>query len=251
MIKEAIKKITEGTNLTKEEALEVMNEIMSGNTTQSQTAAFLTALHIKGETVDEIAACAYGMRSHATALNKDGMDVLEIVGTGGDASNSFNISTTAAFVVSSTGVRVAKHGNRAASSKCGTADCLEALGVNLLVEPDRNAEILKNNNMCFMFAQKYHSAMKYVGLVRKEIGLPTVFNILGPLTNPAHNDYQLLGVYDFLEEVYLSDESKLNYQGYGNIQDAVITGGEDPDDYVSGLTELINQYHDDMVKLCQ
>ena len=227
MIKEAIKKITEGTNLTKEEALEVMNEIMSGNTTQSQTAAFLTALHIKGETVDEIAACAFGMRSHATALNKDGMDVLEIVGTGGDASNSFNISTTAAFVVSSTGVRVAKHGNRAASSKCGTADCLEALGVNLLVEPDRNAEILKNNNVCFMFAQKYHSAMKYVGLVRKEIGLPTVFNILGPLTNPAHNDYQLLGVYD---EALMEPMARALYE-LGVVRAVVVHG-------VDGLDEI-------------
>ena len=167
------------------------------------------------------------MRSHATALNKDGMDVLEIVGTGGDASNSFNISTTAAFVVSSTGVRVAKHGNRAASSKCGTADCLEALGVNLLVEPDRNAEILKNNNMCFMFAQKYHSAMKYVGLVRKEIGVPTVFNILGPLTNPAHNDYQLLGVYD---EALMEPMARALYE-LGVVRAMVVHG-------VDGLDEI-------------
>lgn len=196
MIKEAISKLSIGKDLEKSEASEVMDEIMGGETSQAQTAAFLTALHIKGETVEEISACAEGMRKYATKVERDDMDVLEIVGTGGDKANTFNISTAAAFVVSAAGVRVAKHGNRAASSKCGTADCLEALGCNLMVEPKRNAEILRDNNMCFMFAQKYHTAMKYVGPVRKEIGMPTVFNILGPLTNPAYNNYQLLGVYD-------------------------------------------------------
>ena len=195
MIKEAIKKISEGSNLTKEEAIEVMNEIMSGNTTQSQTAAFLTALHIKGETVDEIAACAYGMRSHATALNKDGMDVLEIVGTGGDGSNTFNISTLSAIVVSAAGIPVAKHGNRAASSKCGTADCLEALGVKIDIAPAKSAQLLKDIDICFLFAQKYHTAMRFVGGVRKEMGIRTLFNILGPLANPAGASMQLLGVY--------------------------------------------------------
>lgn len=196
MIKEAINKLSVGNNLEGSEASAVMDEIMGGEATPAQTASFLTALHIKGETVEEISACAAGMRKYASKVERGDMDVLEIVGTGGDKANTFNISTAAAFVVSAAGVRIAKHGNRAASSKCGTADCLEALGCNLMVEPERNAEILRDNNMCFMFAQKYHTAMKYVGPVRKEIGMPTVFNILGPLTNPAYNNYQLLGVYD-------------------------------------------------------
>lgn len=201
MIKEAISKLVNGEDLTREEALSVMDEIMGGEATPAQSSAFLTALHIKGETVEEIAACADGMRKFALQVERGDMDVLEIVGTGGDRANTFNISTASAFVASAAGVAVAKHGNRAASSKCGTADCLEALGVNLMVEPEKNAEILKETGMCFMFAQKYHTAMKHVGPVRKDIGVPTVFNILGPLTNPAHNNYQLLGVYseDLLE----------------------------------------------------
>lgn len=194
MIKEAISKTARNEDLSLEEAKTVMQEIMSGNAAPSQVSAFLTAMHIKGETIEEITACADVMRSLALRVEHDN-DVLEIVGTGGDKANSFNISTLAAIVVSAAGVPVAKHGNRAASSKCGTADCLEALGVKLAVEPDRNSEILKETNLCFMFAQKYHTAMKYVGPVRKEIGIPTIFNILGPLTNPAFNTLQLLGVY--------------------------------------------------------
>lgn len=194
MIKEAISQLLNREEMTEELALGVMDEIMGGEATPAQTAAFLTALHMKGETVREITACAKGMRKFATKVEND-MDVLEIVGTGGDRSNSFNISTVASIVTAAAGVPVAKHGNRAASSKCGTADCLEALGVQISVEPERNAQILKDVNLCFMFAQRYHTAMKYVGPVRKEIGIPTVFNILGPLTNPANNKYQLCGVY--------------------------------------------------------
>lgn len=194
MIKEAISKAVNGKNLTYDEAKEVMNEIMSGNAAPSQIAAFLTAMHIKGETVEEITACAEVMRKFALRVNHEA-DVLEIVGTGGDKANTFNISTLSAIVVSAAGTPVAKHGNRAASSKCGTADCLEALGVKLNIDPEKNSEILKSTGMCFMFAQKYHTAMKYVGPVRKEIGIPTIFNILGPLTNPAYNTLQLLGVY--------------------------------------------------------
>lgn len=194
MIKENISKVTDNKDLSFEEAKEVMQEIMSGNATPAQVASFLTAMHLKGETIDEITACADVMRNFALRVNHD-TDVLEIVGTGGDKANSFNISTLAAIVTSAAGVPVAKHGNRTASSKCGTADCLEALGVRLAIEPERNAEILKETNICFMFAQKYHTAMKYVGPVRKEIGIPTIFNILGPLTNPAFNTLQLLGVY--------------------------------------------------------
>lgn len=194
MIKEMIKKAAAGTDLTYDEAAEVTREIMTGNTTPAQTAAYLTALHIKGETADEISASAYIMRDCALRVNYPG-DVLEIVGTGGDGSNSINVSTISALVCAAAGAKIAKHGNRAASSKCGTADCLEALGVNISTDPEGSVKLLDEVGMCFLFAQKYHSAMKYVGPVRKEIGIPTVFNILGPLTNPAHANFQLLGVY--------------------------------------------------------
>lgn len=194
MIKEAIIKVTNGVDLSYEEAAEVTREIMTGNTSPAQTATYLTALHIKGESIDEISASAYVMRDCALRVNYPG-DVLEIVGTGGDGSNSINVSTISAIVCAAAGAKVAKHGNRAASSKCGTADCLEALGVNITTEPAGSEKLLDEVGMCFLFAQKYHIAMKYVGPVRKEIGIPTVFNILGPLTNPAHANLQLLGVY--------------------------------------------------------
>ena len=198
MIKEAIVKIVSKEDLTYEEAYTVMNEIMSGETTPTQNAAFLAALSTKSakaETTAEIAGCAAAMRDHATKVST-GMDVLEIVGTGGDNAHSFNISTTAALVAAAGGVKVAKHGNRAASSKCGTADCLEALGVNIEQSPELCIKLLNEAGMCFFFAQKYHSSMKYVGAIRRELGFRTVFNILGPLTNPASPTMQLLGVYD-------------------------------------------------------
>ena len=195
MIKEMIKKAAEGIDLTYDEAAEVTREIMTGSTTPAQTAAYLTALHIKGETTDEISASAYVMRDCADRVNYPG-DVLEIVGTGGDGSNSINVSTISALVCAAAGAKVAKHGNRAASSKCGTADCLEALGVNISTDPAGSVKLLDEVGMCFLFAQKYHSAMKYVGPVRKEIGIPTVFNILGPLSNPAGANMELMGVYD-------------------------------------------------------
>jgi len=198
MIKEAIEKIVSKEDLTYDEAYSVMNEIMNGETTPTQNAAFLAALSTKSaraETTDEIAGCAAAMREHATKV-ETGMDVLEIVGTGGDNAGSFNISTTTALVAAAGGVKVAKHGNRAASSLCGTADCLEALGVNIKQEPEKCKELLSDVGMCFFFAQLYHSSMKYVGAIRKELGFRTVFNILGPLTNPAAPNMQLLGVYD-------------------------------------------------------
>ncbi|MDD6811250.1 MAG: anthranilate phosphoribosyltransferase [Lachnospiraceae bacterium] len=198
MIKEAIVKIVDKQDLTYDEAYEVINEIMSGQTTPTQNAAFLAALSTKStkaETIDEISGCAAAMRDHAIKVEND-MDLLEIVGTGGDNSNSFNISTTTAFVAASAGIKVAKHGNRAASSKCGTADCLEALGVNINLEPEKCISLLNEVGFCFLFAQKYHTSMKYVGPIRKELGIRTVFNILGPLTNPASPKRQLLGVYD-------------------------------------------------------
>ncbi|MBP3201776.1 MAG: anthranilate phosphoribosyltransferase [Lachnospiraceae bacterium] len=198
MIKEAIVKIVGKGDLTYDEAYAVMNEIMSGETTATQNAAFLSALSTKSaraETTDEIAGCATAMREHATQV-KTNMEVFEIVGTGGDNANSFNISTTSAIIAAAGGVKVAKHGNRAASSKCGTADCFEALGVNINQEPEKCVELLKEVGMCFFFAQKYHTSMKYVGPIRKELGFRTVFNILGPLTNPGRPSMQLLGVYD-------------------------------------------------------
>lgn len=198
MIKEAIVKIVNKGDLTYEEAYTVMNEIMSGETTPTQNAAFLAALSTKSaraETTDEIAGCAAAMRAHATKVETD-MDLFEIVGTGGDNAGSFNISTTSALVAAAGGLKVAKHGNRAASSQCGTADCLEALGVNIQQSPERCKELLRDAGMCFFFAQKYHTSMKYVGAIRKELGFRTVFNILGPLTNPGMPSMQLLGVYD-------------------------------------------------------
>ncbi len=198
MIKEAIVKIVNKEDLTYDEAYQVMNEIMSGETSQTQNAAFLAALSTKSaraETTDEIAGCAAAMRDHATKVDT-GMDIFEIVGTGGDNAQSFNISTTSAIVAAAGGMKVAKHGNRAASSKCGTADCLEALGVNIQQDPEKCVELLNEAGMCFFFAQKYHTSMKYVGAIRKELGFRTVFNILGPLTNPGSPKMQLLGVYD-------------------------------------------------------
>ena len=195
MIKEAIIELTNKKNLTYDTAKTVMDEIMSGEASPVQMSAYLTALAMKGETIEEITASAAGMREHGTGLKHD-MDVLEIVGTGGDKSNSFNISTTSAMVIAAGGVPVAKHGNRAASSKSGAADVLEALGVKIDIEPEQSLKVLTETGICFLFAQKYHSAMKNVGPVRKEMGERTIFNILGPLTNPANASRQLLGVYD-------------------------------------------------------
>lgn len=199
MIKEAITKIVTREDLTYDEAYTVMNEIMSGESTPTQNAAFLAALSTKSakaETVDEISGCAAAMRAHATTVDTGDIDCLEIVGTGGDRSNSFNISSTAAIVIAAAGQPVAKHGNRAASSKSGAADCLEALGVNIDQSSEKCVSELGTVGLCFFFAQKYHTSMKYVGAIRRELGFRTVFNILGPITNPASPCYQLLGVYD-------------------------------------------------------
>lgn len=195
VIEEAIKKLVKKEDIGYEMAKEVMNEIMSGQASEVQKSSYLTALSMKGETIEEITGSAEEMRNHCTRLEQD-RDVLEIVGTGGDGSNSFNISTTASLVISAAGVPVAKHGNRAASSKSGAADCLEALGVNITISPEKSKEILEKANICFLFAQKYHTAMKYVGPVRKELGIRTIFNILGPLANPASANMQVMGVYE-------------------------------------------------------
>jgi anthranilate phosphoribosyltransferase len=195
MIKEAIAAAAAKENLTAETARDVMDEIMRGQVSDIQMAAYLTALSVKGETIDEITGSAAGMRAHCVRLLNE-TPALEIVGTGGDKSNSFNISTTAAFVVSAAGIPVAKHGNRAASSKCGAADVLEALGVKITVPPEKSLYMLQEIGLCFLFAQNYHIAMRYVAPVRREMGIRTIFNILGPLVNPAGATMQLLGVYE-------------------------------------------------------
>ncbi|MCR5356139.1 MAG: anthranilate phosphoribosyltransferase [Lachnospiraceae bacterium] len=229
MIKEAIEKIVQKEDLTYDEAYAVMNEIMDGATTPTQNAAFLAALSTKSakaETIDEIKGCAAAMREHALKVNGNGMDTLEIVGTGGDRAGSFNISTTSAFVAAAAGVKVAKHGNRAASSKSGTADCLEALGANIDLEPDKCVKLLEDTGFCFFFAQKYHTSMKYVGAIRRELGFRTVFNILGPLTNPIHPTRQLLGVYD----EYLVEPLARVLYGLGVKRGMVVYGKEKLDE---------------------
>ena len=231
MIREAIEKIVNKTDLTYEEAYQVMNEIMNGETTQTQNAAFLAALSTKSaqaETADEIAGCAEAMREHATKVEHPGMEVLEIVGTGGDGAHSINISTTSAIIAASAGVKVAKHGNRAASSKCGTADCLEALGVNIRQKPELCRKLLENPGICFLFAQEYHASMKYVGAIRRELGFRTVFNILGPLTNPASPSMMLLGVYD---EYLVEPLARVLYSL--GVQRAMVVYGQDKLDEIS------------------
>lgn len=237
MIKEAIVKIVNKGDLTYNEAYTVMNEIMSGETTATQNAAFLAALSTKSakaETIDEISGCAQAMREHATPVAHEGFDVLEIVGTGGDGAHSFNISTTSAFVIAAGGVKVAKHGNRAASSLCGTADCQEALGVNISQDPELARKLLKDVGLCFFFAQKYHSAMKYVGAIRRELGFRTVFNILGPLTNPAKPEYFVLGVYDeYLVEPITKVLDKLG------VKRAFVVYGKDRLDEISAVGDTV------------
>ncbi len=227
MIKEAIIKLSQKQDLTYDEAVAVMDEIMSGGASAVQMSAYLTALSLKGETIDEITASAEGMRKHCIKLLPD-QEVLEIVGTGGDHSDSFNISTTASIVVASGGISVAKHGNRAASSKCGAADVLEALGVKISLPPEKSKEILDKIGICFLFAQNYHIAMKYVAPIRKELGIRTVFNILGPLANPAGASMQVMGVYD--ESLVCPLAEVLSKLG---VKSAVVVYGEDCLDEIS------------------
>ena len=242
MIKEAIVKIVSKEDLTYDEAYTVMNEIMSGETTPTQNAAFLAALSTKSaraETTDEIAGCAAAMRGHAIKV-ETGMELFEIVGTGGDNAGSFNISTTAGIIAAAAGVRIAKHGNRAASSRSGAADCLEALGVNINASKETMERALREENICFMFAQKYHSAMKYVAPVRRELGIRTIFNVLGPLTNPAHATRMVLGVFnaDYVNKI----AAALNQLG---VTDALVVFGEDGLDEISacGETEVAELRH--------
>ena len=246
MIKEAIVKIVSKEDLTYDEAYTVISEIMSGQTTPTQNAAFLAALSTKStkaETIDEITGCAAAMRDAATKFEND-MDLLEIVGTGGDNSRSFNISTTSAFVTAAAGIKVAKHGNRAASSLSGTADCLEALGANISLEPEKCKELLEDVGFCFFFAQKYHTSMKYVGSIRKELGFRTVFNILGPLTNPAHPKRHLLGVYD---EVLLVPVAEVLMK-LGSKRGMVVYGADKLDEISLSAPTLVCEYKDGWLK---
>ncbi|MCX7773703.1 MAG: anthranilate phosphoribosyltransferase [Clostridia bacterium] len=194
MIKESIKKLANCTNISREEAYAAMEEIMSGQATPSQISAFITALAIKGETVDEISGCAAVMDQHAERVTLD-KEAVDIVGTGGDGVGTFNISTCASFVTAAAGLPVAKHGNRSVSSKCGSADVLEALGVTIALTPEQARECFRQTDLCFMFAPGYHKSMKHAAGPRKELGIRSIFNILGPITNPARAPYRLLGVY--------------------------------------------------------
>lgn len=246
MIAEAIVKIVDKQDLTYEEAYTVMNEIMSGQTSPTQNAAFLAALSTKSakaETSAEIAGCAAAMREHATPV-KTPFDVLEIVGTGGDKAHSFNISSTAAMVAAAGGIKVAKHGNRAASSASGSADVLEALGVNLQQNPEKCRELLEKVGICFMFAQNYHTSMKYVGSIRKELGIRTVFNILGPLTNPANPTYMVLGVYD---EYLLQPLAQVMAQ-LGVRRGMVVYGVDKLDEISTSCATKICEFHDGWYK---
>ncbi len=247
MIKEAIEKIVQKEDLTYEEAYTVMKEIMTGDTTPTQNAAFLAALSTKSakaETTDEIAGCAQAMREQAVEVDGGDRDTFEIVGTGGDNAKSFNISTTSMFVAAAGGMLVSKHGNRAASSKSGTADCLEALGVNIDQDPDKCLELLDEVGCCFFFAQKYHTAMRYVGAIRKELGFRTVFNILGPLTNPIHPKRQLLGVYD----EYLVQPLAQVLQSLGVENGMVVYGREKLDEITAVGETAVCEFRDGWYK---
>lgn len=233
MLKELLAKVSAKENLTYDEAKGAISEIMSGECSPVLISSFLTALAAKGETEEEIAGCADGMRSMALILDS-GCETLDIVGTGGDRSNSFNISTSASLIIAAAGIKVAKHGNRAASSKSGAADCLEALGVKIDASPEKMKKALDEANICFLFAQKYHSAMRYVGPVRKEIGIRTVFNILGPLTNPANAQRMILGVFN---EDYVDKISKALVKL--GVKDALVVFGEDGLDEISACGETL------------
>jgi len=246
MIKEAIEKIVNKEDLTYDEAYTVISEIMSGQTTPTQNAAFLSALSTKStkaETIDEITGCAAAMRDAATKVEHD-MEVLEIVGTGGDNAHSFNISTKSAFIIAAAGIKVAKHGNRAASSLSGTADCLEALGANISLEPEKCVELLREVGFCFFFAQKYHTSMKYVGPIRKELGFRTVFNILGPLTNPSSPQMHLLGVYD---RVLLEPVAEVLMK-LGSKRGMVVFGTDKLDEISTSAPTAVCEYKDGWMK---
>ena len=221
-------------HLTPQEAQQSMEILMTGEATPSQMAAFLTALHMKGETVEEISAFAQVLRSRASRVHTDSA-AIDIVGTGGDGANTFNISTAAAFVTAAAGMPVAKHGNRAASSQCGTADVLEALGVNISLSPLRAAECLAQTGICFLFAQAYHSSMRHVAQTRRELGVRTIFNLIGPLSNPAFVHHQLLGVPS--DDLVLPMAKVLENLGLMHVM--VVHGEDGPDEITLGGSTLV------------
>lgn len=239
MIKEAIIDITNKQDLSLETAKAVMSEIMGQQATDVQIAAYLVALSMKGETIDEITASAQVMRQFATNIQYSG-DILDIVGTGGDKSNSFNISTTCAIVLAAAGVKIGKHGNRAASSQCGSADVLEALGVNLTVTPEQSVKMLEEIGICFLFAPVYHSSMKYVAPVRKELSVKSIFNILGPLSNPLFANMQLMGVYS---ETLIQPLAKV-LSNLGVKQGIVVHGTDGLDEISLSATTKVCEFRD-------
>ena len=231
MIKEAIAKVVDHENLNETVMMEVMDEVMEGKATPAQIAAFITGLRIKGETVDEVTGAARIMRKKATRIDARSSIIVDTCGTGGDGRNTFNISTTAAFVVAAAGLTVAKHGNRAVSSSCGSADVLEALGVNIDAKPEIVEECIQQLGIGFLFAPKLHGAMKYAIGPRREIGIRTIFNMLGPLTNPAGATCQLIGVYDAkLTEMFAAVLKNLGTRrafivhGADGLDEATVTG---------------------------
>ena len=244
MIIEAIAAVVNGKDLDKEMAAAVMDEIMSGEATQAQIGSFLTALHIKGETIEEITAFAEIMRKHCGEFTPDVDEEIDIVGTGGDCAGTFNISTVSSLVTAAGGGKVAKHGNRAASSKCGTADCLEALGVNIAADRKVSEACLKDLGTCFLFAQKYHTAMRFVGAPRKEIKIPTVFNILGPLANPSRAKNMVVGVYSpALTEKIAKAMGRLGVE-----RGFVISGNDNMDEFTLSGTTTVSEIDGENVK---
>lgn len=227
----AISKLIEGKDLEFKEVQRVIEHITAGDATNAQIASFLTALRMKGETVQEITAAASVMKNRCITLNVKTPEAIDIVGTGGDCTGTFNISTTAAFIAAAAGCKVAKHGNRSISSKSGAADVLEALGANINLSPSDNLTIFEKTGICFMFAPNYHPCMKFVADVRREISIRTLFNILGPLINPAHTEMQLVGVYDkkLVEPIAmvlknLGIKRGMTYHGVDGLDEATVTG---------------------------
>ncbi|MCX5853957.1 MAG: anthranilate phosphoribosyltransferase, partial [Deltaproteobacteria bacterium] len=247
MIKEAINKIVDLHNLQESEMMNVMDEVMEGRATPTQIASFITALRMKGETVDEVTGAARIMRKKATRIDARSSIIVDTCGTGGDRKNTFNISTTSAFVVAAAGITVAKHGNRAVSSGCGSADVLEALGVNISASPDIVEECVQQIGIGFLFAPKLHGAMKYAIGPRREIGIRTIFNILGPLTNPAGATSQLIGVYDpKLTEMFayvlknLGTRRAFVVHGSDGLDEATVTGETRVSELKDGLVTTYN-----------
>jgi len=247
MIKEAIAKAVSQEDLNESEMMQAMDEVMGGKATPAQIAAFITALRMKGETVEEVTGAARIMRKKATRIDARSSIIVDTCGTGGDGMNTFNISTTTAFVVAAAGIIVAKHGNRAVSSGCGSADCLEALGVNIGVGPEIVEECIQQIGIGFLFAPRLHGAMKYAIEPRREIGVRTIFNMLGPLTNPAGATAQLLGVYDpQLTEMFAGVLKNLGttrafvVHGSDGLDEATITGETRVSELKDGLISTYN-----------